>query len=48
MSPAMDSMRSAGRRGLKLAPVAALLASVAALLLGNGADSEVITRSVPI
>lgn len=36
MSPAMDSMRSAGRRGLKLAPVAALLASVAALLLGNG------------
>ena len=36
MSPAMDTMRSAGKRGLVLAPVAALLLSVAALLLGNG------------
>ncbi|WP_154052084.1 MFS transporter, partial [Enterobacter hormaechei] len=32
----MDTMRSAGKRGLVLAPVAALLLSVAALLLGNG------------
>lgn len=36
MHPAMDSMKEAGRRGLALAPVAALLLSVAALLLGNG------------
>lgn len=32
----MDTMRSVGKRGLTLAPVAALLLSVAALLLGNG------------
>lgn len=32
----MDAMRSAGKRGLSLAPVAALLLSVATLLLGNG------------
>ncbi len=36
MHPAMDQMKEAGRRGLALAPVAALLLSVAALLLGNG------------
>lgn len=32
----MDAMRSAGKRGLSLAPVAALLLSVSTLLLGNG------------
>lgn len=36
MNQAMDTVMSACRRGLVLAPVAALLASVAALLLGNG------------
>ena len=36
MSQAIDTVRSACRRGLVLAPVAALLLSVAALLLGNG------------
>ena len=36
MSQAMDTVRSACERGLILAPVTALLLSVAALLLGNG------------
>jgi len=36
MKRAMDTVRAAGARGLVLAPVAALLLSVAALLLGNG------------
>ena len=36
MSQAMDTVTSACKRGLVLAPVAALLLSVAALLLGNG------------
>lgn len=36
MKPMMDAMKSAGKRGLSLAPVAALLLSVSTLLLGNG------------
>lgn len=36
MSQAIDTVRTACRRGLVLAPVGALLLSVAALLLGNG------------
>lgn len=36
MTQAMDTVRLACKRGLALAPVAALLLSVAALLLGNG------------
>ncbi len=36
MRRAINTVRSAGIRGLSLAPVAALLLSVAALLLGNG------------
>ena len=36
MSQAMDSVKAACARGLVLAPVAALLLSVATLLLGNG------------
>ena len=36
MSRAMDNMKAAYTRGLVLAPVAALLLSVAILLLGNG------------
>ena len=36
MRPAMETVKSTCRRGLALAPVAALLLSVAALLLGNG------------
>lgn len=36
MTEAMDTVRLACKRGLALAPVAALLLSVAALLLGNG------------
>ena len=36
MSQAIDTVKSACKRGLVLAPVAALLLSVAALLLGNG------------
>jgi MFS family permease len=36
MSQAIDTVRLVCKRGLVLAPVAALLLSVAALLLGNG------------
>lgn len=36
MTHLMDTMKAAGTRGLALAPVAALLLSVAFLLLGNG------------
>jgi hypothetical protein len=38
MSKAMDDVKAACARGLVLAPVAALLLSVATLLLGNGLD----------
>ena len=36
MSQALDNVKAACTRGLVLAPVAALLLSVAILLLGNG------------
>lgn len=36
MTPAMEAVKSACSRGVALAPVSALLLSVAALLLGNG------------
>lgn len=36
MNQAIDTVRSACKRGLVLAPVAALLLSVSGLLLGNG------------